>query len=246
MSLFKQHAASLRSLKLQDYLMEPRGIRQLRSAGLHLESLRLTWPGHDGCLVEEGSLLAYVNNAAEGCATSYGELASMVGDMAETVVVTENDGALEGDEVDQEWLSCTIWKPEEVGVDQDDQDGAGAGDGDADDGDKYDSYKRQTPYTPPSDRAAEDYIGLLYGDYKVERKRTAAATTTRRDSYHQSNGHDDDNNDDDNEEEDLEELATTRRWIFNHRDGREVEGGDPLEYFSDWDSDEGDESTPYI
>lgn len=32
-------------------------------------------------------------------------------------------------------------------------------------------------------------------------------------------------------------------WSFVHRDGRTAVGEDPLEYFSDWDSDAGDEAS---
>ena len=39
------------------------------------------------------------------------------------------------------------------------------------------------------------------------------------------------------------ELGPKIEWSFVHRDGRRAVGDDPLEYFSDWDSDAGDKAT---
>ncbi|CAJ2511009.1 Uu.00g066340.m01.CDS01 [Anthostomella pinea] len=39
-------------------------------------------------------------------------------------------------------------------------------------------------------------------------------------------------------------MAKSSTWAFTRRDGATVEGDDPLEFFSDWDSDAGDDATP--
>jgi hypothetical protein len=41
-----------------------------------------------------------------------------------------------------------------------------------------------------------------------------------------------------------QQIARTTNWHFKHRDGRTATGDDPLEYFSDWDEESGDEAEP--
>ena len=48
-------------------------------------------------------------------------------------------------------------------------------------------------------------------------------------------------------EPDDDEAYQTEQWLFKHRSGATALGKEPLEYFSDWDSEEGDtiEATPF-
>lgn len=256
-------------------------IMEMRSWDLlQLKSIRVTWPCHDGCLVEERPLLAYLRGAADACPTPYGDLALLAEDkQADVVFVTElyrsrtfyyyeNDHDDYYDDDDEMHPSRIFAQMEKAGSDgirrrtirrgEDDAGGGGFGGARAM---QYfgeglggcNTYENQTLYNPLPEGAEKDRSGLRYSVYKLRRELRLARRKLedKSDDDHDVDKNDHDDNDYDNDDESCRSQATranrmTRRWMFVHRDGRHAVGGDPLDYFSDWDSDEGDESAPYV